>query len=469
MEPQPVPGGAAADPGSFRDPTGRVFLRNGQVLRALTATGLADWRAVAESRLAGSGKLIATEELDGPPQQLGLAGDWAAVLRHQPLPFVSYPYEWTFSMLRDAALFHLEVLAEALEDDLVVKDGTPFNVQFVGSRPVFIDVGSLERLRPGDLWVGYRQFCRQFLFPLMLRAWKGVPFQPWLRGDPEGPTPEDMWRLLGRRRLTPTGLLLVGLQARADRKLAERSEGLRQQLGRAGFDKGIIQANVRGLQRRVERLRWEPPVSAWSGYAADCSHVARHREAKVAFLQQALGATAPRRVVDLGANDGHFSRVAADAGAMVIAVDSDEAVLDHLYRRLRDAGDDRIQPVLADLAKPSPALGWRGKERQSLEARLRPDLVVAYAVVHHLTLGASIPFREVADWLAGFGCPLVLEMVDPNDPMARRLVANKRPDEVQPDYQPEIAHRLLEERFTVERRQDLAGGTRHLLLLRPRR
>jgi len=80
------------------------------------------------------------------------------VLRHERIPFVSYPYEWTFSMLRDAALLQLDLNLAALEEGMILKDSTPYNVQFRGSKPVFVDIGSFERLREGAPWVGYRQF-----------------------------------------------------------------------------------------------------------------------------------------------------------------------------------------------------------------------------------------------------------------------------------------------------------------------
>jgi ribosomal protein L11 methylase PrmA len=409
-----------------------------------------------------AGRVVATHEVEEPS-----LGDWPVVLEHEPVPFVSYPYEWTFGMLKDAALLYLDVLAEALRDGFVIKDGTSFNVQFVGTRPVFIDVGSIERYRPGEPWIGYRQFCRQFLFPLMLRAHVGVGFQPWLRGDPEGPTPADMAAIMSARDLARPGVAThVALQARLDRTTRR---GVRGELGQAGFKKEMIEANVAGLTKLVGKLDWEAPASAWTGYSTGCTHVAAHRDAKAAFLGRMLGAVAPARVADLGANDGYFSELAAGTGAFVLAVDADEPTLEGVYRRLVGEGVERVQPVLVDLASPSPGLGWAGAERRSFADRLAPDLIVAYAVVHHLVLARNVPLRMVLDWLAGFGAPIAFEWVAPDDPMSRELLADRRAEDVHDDYREDALRALLAERFEVGGEEPLDGGTRILFALHPRR
>ena len=182
---EPPAAAPSLEPGSFRDWDSRVFYDDARVLRALSEDGLADWVALSGSELfeqaVAEGKLVATSRVD----DASIAGA-AAVLEHERIPFVSYPYEWTFAMLRDAALLQLELLRRGLEEDLILKDSSSYNVQWRGARPVFIDVGSFERLRPGEPWAGYRQFCMLYLYPLLLEAYRGIPFQPLLRGSLEG-------------------------------------------------------------------------------------------------------------------------------------------------------------------------------------------------------------------------------------------------------------------------------------------
>ena len=260
---------AVPDGGSFRDPDGRVFCFGGEIVRGLTEDGLANWNAVVDSglleRLTSAGDVVATT-IAAPDvleaiQSSDPDGGWRTALRHERLPFVSYPYEWTFSMLRDAALLQLRVTREALAADLALKDATPYNVQWVGARPVFIDVGSFERARPGEPWLGYRQFCMLFLYPLLLEAYKGIPFQPWLRGSLEGIHPSEARALLrGRDTLRGGVLRHVALHAKLERSHADGSKDVRRELREAGFDKQLIEANLKGLEKLVAGL--DPPAGS---------------------------------------------------------------------------------------------------------------------------------------------------------------------------------------------------------------
>lgn len=448
------PGDRSFDPGSFRDPASRVVVDGGEVRRLLSPAGAADWRAVRATglvdRLAADGLVVATEEVD------------ETTLRHEAVPLVSYPYEWTFSMLRDAALLQLDVLEAALEAGLTLKDATPYNIQFRGSRPIFIDVGSFRPLAEGEPWLGYRQFCTLFLYPLLFRARRGIPFQPWLRGSLEGIDVESARAVLGRDLFAPGVLVDVVLQSRAERAAAARSADVRSGLARAGFRPELIVRNVRRLRKIVAGLEWRAKGSVWAGYSTEHAHVAAQREAKEAFVADVVGSVRPGTVWDLGANDGHFSLVAARTARTVVAADADELVLDRLYGRL--AGDGSVQPLLFDVADPSPGLGWNGRERRRLEERSRPDLVLVLAVIHHLVIGRNLPPTAVLDWLAGLGADIIFESVPPDDPLVRRMTANKRAGEIHPDY-PEIES-LLDARF--ERRASVEIGDRRLHWLSPR-
>jgi ribosomal protein L11 methylase PrmA len=447
------------DPGSFRDPASRVVIDGDKVVRLLDERGLEGWRALSATEFFRSavadGRLIESVEVDAPDGS-------AAALAHPRLDFISYPYEWTFSMLRDAALLQLELLEGALGAGLTIKDATPYNVQFVDGRPVFIDLGSFEPYRPGEPWIGYRQFTRQFLFPLLLRAWVGVPFQPWLRGDIEGPTAAQMAKLIPGKRFNTSALLHVRLQARMESQMGDRS--VRKELSEAGFTAGLILANVRKLKKLVASLEWDGADQGWSTYV-ECSHVGRDRATKAEFLGAALDRLGSRRVVDLGANDGHFAKIAAGKGALAIAVDSHEPVLDALYRSRPGPG---LAIVLTDLANPSPSQGWAGQERPSLVERARPDLVIAYGLIHHLIYGASIPPREVVRWLASFGCPVLVEFVSPTDEMVIKLVGNKLPHELHPGGEEQDFRTVLDEVFVIGAEHRLGEGTRVLFALEPR-
>ncbi|MFG2060748.1 class I SAM-dependent methyltransferase [Micromonospora sp. NPDC048871] len=459
--------GLRAEPGSFRDPANQVFHAGVQVLRGLDETAAGHWRALSGTdffpALMADGKVCGTEELPSASAPQG----WAAVLRHERIPFVSHPYEWSVTMLRDAALLHLEILRAALPAGFTTKDGSAYNLQWRGTRPVFIDVGSFAPLVEGEPWAGYRQFCQTLLYPLLLTAHLGVDFQPWLRAQVDGIAPDQMGRLFrGVRRLLPGVFTHVHLHGSVQRRNAARTTtDVRAQLRDAGYGRELALATVRGMEKLVRRLDHSPPTSHWVDYQRTCGYSEADRAAKEGFVTAALtGATRRRLVLDLGANDGRYSRIAAAHADYVVAVEQDPAVVDRLYRTLREEGEGRVLPLVMDLADPSPGGGWRGVERASFAARTRADTVLALALVHHLAIGRNVPLPQVVECLTALAAPdgrLVVEFVHPQDPMARRLLANK-PDGLFPDYRREAFEALLAAHGTVTDRLELPSGTRTL-------
>jgi hypothetical protein len=472
-ESQPMP--LTFDAGSYRDRDGRVFYgHDGEVYRALSPRALAEWEAIGGTRFfqqaMADRRVIRTERVEWPTGANSGAAlqegepEWAGVLRHEKIPFVSYPYEWSFGMLKDAALLHLALLQGALDENLTLKDGTAYNVQFVGSRPVFIDVASFERLPAGQPWAGYRQFCQTFLYPLYLQAWRNVAFHPLLRGCLAGIAPAECARLMSVRDLVRPGALAhVWLHARLESHRGLPHDNLKQALPRAGFDKALIKRNVAGLARIINRLNWAPPESKWSSYSDENSYSDGDRRRKAAFVRDCLAARSPDLVWDLGCNTGEYSRIAAEHGRYVVAMDSDHLAVERLYRSLKSGTAPAAGNILAlvcNMADPSPGLGWRGVERKSLEERGRPDLTLCLALVHHLVIDAGIRLRDLLAWLAGLGTDLVIEFVGRGDPMVRALLRNRR--DTCADYEREYFERSLNDLFEVRRSEELASGTRTL-------
>ncbi|MEU3456483.1 methyltransferase domain-containing protein [Micromonospora sp. NPDC006766] len=457
---------ARVEPGSFRDPGNRVFHRRGEVLRGLDERSAGDWRALAASDffrdLLDAGKLCGTEELVPTPVDL----PWAAVLRHERIPVVSHPYEWSGGMLRDAALLHLEILRSALVAGFTTKDGSAYNLQWRGASPVFIDVGSFEPARDGEPWAGYRQFCQTLLYPLLLQAHLGLDFQPWLRARIDGIEPDQMRRLFSGARRRHAGVLThVHLHGALQARHAQASTSdVRAQLRDAGYSRELVLATARGLEKLVRRLDARPGPSHWSDYQRTCAYSVPDRSTKESFVDRAAAVTMPGLALDLGANDGRYARIAARHAEYVVAVEQDPTVVDVLYRALRDEGERRILPLVMDLADPSPGGGWRSVERAAFADRARSDLVLALALVHHLAIGRNVPLDAVLDQFATLTTPggtLVVEFVHPEDPMARRLLANK-PDGLFPDYRREAFEALLVARGRIVRRVELPSGTRTL-------
>lgn len=454
------------DPGSFRDPTSRVYLDGDRVIRGLSDDAAAELRRITAmpwyERAVEGGAIIGSAWLDRQPSIEGAS--WSAYVEHERIPFISYPYEWSFEMLRDAAKLQIELLRVGIDEGVMSKDASPYNVQFVGARPVFIDVGSFELQREGEPWYGYRQFCQLFLYPLMFQAYKDLSYHPWLRGAIDGITPGEARRVLSGRKRGRRGVLThVELHARAQDRFADTDQDVKRDLKQAGFQQALIKANLDKLAALLDRLEWRRSGSEWSSYSERSHYAAPELEHKAAFVRDVVSAAAGRRslVWDVGCNDGYFSRIAAEHADCVVALDADHLVVDQLYRSLRREGERRILPLFMNLADPSPGIGWRGRERLPFHERGTPDLVLALAVVHHLSITNNVPLPDLVDFFADVTAELVVEFPTPDDPMVQRLLRNKR-EGIHGDYALEPFEASLARRFDVRRRDELEGGTRVL-------
>lgn len=455
------------EPGSYRDRDGRVFRHAGTVYRALSNRALEEWEFVHQTKFfpaaVAAGEIVETQRVDSGESGT-LAPGWAAVLKHETIPFVSYPFEWTFGMLQDAALLQLKLLQAALDDDVTLKDGTAYNVQWRGTAPVFIDIASFERLQPGQAWAGYRQFCQTMLFPLLLQAYKRVDFHPWLRGRLDGMTAEECWRVMSFRdffrRGVPTHVYLHSkFQSSATLDAVDTGKSLRA----AGFHKEMIRNNAVRLHELVGSLRWSPSKSTWSGYADANSYSDGDRETKEQFVRGVTRTTRWEQVWDLGCNTGTFSRIAAENADLVVAIDADHLAVERLYQSLKAEGgapSRRVLPLVSSVVDQTGGLGWLGSERRALRDRGRPNLTLCLALIHHLVIGHGVPVAELLRWLAGFGSDLVVEYVAKDDPMVRRLLRGRTDNYF--DYEPEAFERQLAESFIVQRREVLPSRTRVL-------
>ena len=450
---------------SFRDRNARVFYCEGQVYRGLNRQALDEWDALAGTsffeRFSGAGSLVRTERVDAAARQLDPASEWSALLRHETVPFISYPYEWAFGMLKDAALLQLDLLSAALDEGMILKDSSAFNVQWRGASPVFIDIASFEKMRTGEPWIGYRQFCQMFLFPLMLQAYKDVPFHAMLRGCIDGIDPETFNKLVSARDLLRPGVLLhVFLQAKAQSGYAETKKDVKKDLRAAGFTTELIKANVNGLRKLVSRLNWQRSKSEWSHYAKEHSYTDTDFETKKNFVGAAVDARRCKLAWDLGCNTGTFSRIAARNSDCVVAMDADQLAIEFLYQELKKEGNTSIVPLIGNVADPSPNLGWRGGERKSLPERGKPDLTLCLALIHHIVISANVPLKEFIQWLSIVTRSLVIEFVTKDDPMVKKLLRNKVDNYT--DYELPYFEETLNQFFEVARREELTSGSRIL-------
>jgi hypothetical protein len=459
----------ALDPGSFRDRTARVFYQDGKVFRGLNAAALREFDALSGTsfyrRFVASGGIVPTQRRE-PSAVLPSGHQWAAILEHERVPFVSYPYEWSFEMLRDGALLHLDLVLAGLDEGIGMKDASAYNVQWRGPRPVFVDVASFYKRPAREPWVGYRQFCQMFLYPLLLQAYRDVPFQPWMRGNIDGMDAEVCLRLLSTRDYLRAGVLAhVYLQAKAQAAYSSTTRNVKADLNAAGFDARIIKANATRLRSLVAGLQWKPQQSTWSEYVK-CGH---YEDADAAQKRDFVRKVAETRswalAWDIGSNVGVFSRIVAEHADYVIAMDADHIAVDRLYQALKAESIVNVLPLTVNVIDPSPALGWRNMERKRLDDRGRPDLVLALAVIHHVVIGGNIPMAEFVQWLRDLGGELVIEFVTREDPMVATLLRNK--DDQYADYDEGVFERELAERFRIVKRHPLGSGTRIMYHAQP--
>lgn len=445
------------DPGSFRDPSGYVFSDGTRILRGLSVKAGAEFDAAQACGLLDAavsrGLLVASRELIGediPAVLEGARGETPArVLEHPRLPLITYPYEWTFGQLQQAALHHLDLQRLALEHDFELSDATAYNMQFDLGDPVHIDVLSLRRYRPGRPWEGYHQFCRQFLFPLLIEAKAGSSFQRLYRGQAAGIGVADVNALVPAwKRWTNLNLFLhVGLQAAAIQK-ASSNELTSAALRLPAIPKSRYVAIIDGLRDWIGNLAsGRPKKSYWADYARINTYSEPEKRRKLDFVASTIRRWGSGSIADIGGNAGDYSEAALDAGATrAYCLDGDVDALEAAFirRRQRLPG---LLPLVVDWSDPSPAQGWAGCERRALQQRLRVDAVLALAVVHHVAIGGNVPLQAFVDSLFSVGDRLVVEFVPKNDPMVQGLLRGR--DDIFEDYSEAHFVRLLESRGRI--------------------
>jgi ribosomal protein L11 methylase PrmA len=382
------------------------------------------------------------------------------------LPFISHPYEWCFSQLRDAALLTLHIQLVALEHGMTLKDASAYNVQFRGSSaPVFIDTLSFERYREGQPWVAYRQFCQHFLAPLALIAYRdarlGRLFSVFIDGIPlDLATKLLPWS----SRLRPALSMHLHLHARAQRNYAASDTANRASRATSRtISSSSLRALIEHLQAAISGLAWKPPATEWSDYYNETNYSDEARDEKERLVADALSAISPRAVWDIGANTGRFSRLASSKNIQTVAFDLDAAAVEKNYKASKAAQDHCLLPLVLDLSNPSPALGWAGEERESLEQRGPADVVLALALVHHLAIGNNVPLPRVAEFFARLGRHLIIEFVPKSDSQVQRMLASRA--DIFTDYTQSGFEAAIDEHFRIEQRYPIAGSQRVLYVL----
>ncbi len=458
------------DPGSFRDPSGRILVADDRIFRAVFSVGAQNYACARDAgvyrKAIERGQLVGIEEL--APNRIGEAGAVPDhLLEHPKIDFISYPYEWTFSALKAAALLHLRLQLDLLADNFTLSDATAYNIQFNGARPVFIDHLSVVRYEDGTPWVGQRQFAMQFLNPLLLWSKRGIAPNAWFRGNGEGLAPEDVAPLLRLRdKMSFTVLAHVLGPAAVHRRIVAKGRA-NAPTREVKLPRKNLVALLETLHGYIEGLSLPGGRTIWSDYAGRNSYDEARRSAKHEFVARHIAEIRPDLAFDIGCNSGDFSRTALDSGARaVVGFDFDFGALEQAFQRFSDDGG-RMLPLWLDATNPSPSQGWAGAERKSLAERGPAGSVLALAVIHHLAIAKNVPLDMAVDWLMGLAPAGVIEFPSKKDPMVQQLLAG-RPD-IFPDYTEEAFLAHVAARGAITTRQHLGKDGRLIIAYDRRR
>jgi SAM-dependent methyltransferase len=412
---------------TFRDPAGSVEIRPDGAYRSVRApfdAEILDFLSLPlASELVAKGRLVASEVVSP-------AGAETLVLRHPRISFQSYPWEWAPGLWLAAAELTLEMCSELVQQGWLLKDATPLNVLFQGTRPIFVDVLSIERLDPHQpIWLAYGQFVRTFLLPMLAHSRLGWPLQTSLTRR-DGYEPEDIYSALSwPARVQQPALSAVTLPSLlANSKKMQGGDLASRAVKDPDLARQILLKTLKGLLSQMRKVTPAHRSSTWSDYAETATHYSdEDHTRKRRFVAQALAAARPASVLDVGCNTGVYSNLAADAGAEVVSIDTDLQAVDRLCASLKGSGKN-ILPLCVDLAYPTPAAGWENRESASFLSRCAGhfDTVMMLAVLHHLLLRSQVPMDRIVALCSSLTThDLILEWVPPSDPKFKELLRGR--------------------------------------------
>lgn len=410
-------------------------------------------------RLVDSGLLVAHEEVESAPASPATV---YKLIKPRRVPFVSYPYEWCFSQLKDAALATLRIQQLALEQGMVLKDASAFNIQFVGGRPILIDTLSFETYTERQPWIAYGQFCRHFLAPLLLVRYVDLRLLTLTRTHLDGVPLDLASRLLPWRTWLRVSILIhVHLHARTVSRFGSRGATTTQRT----ITKNQLRGLVDSLESGISRLSPVVQETEWVNYYDSTNYQETDLQSKSKILERYLDRVRPATLLDLGANTGLFSQIAARRGIFTIACDVDPAAVESCYLQ-NHLTEPNIHPLLMDLTNPSPSTGWNHDERSSFGARAKADAIFCLALIHHLAISNNLPLRKIAQYLHQFGEWLIIEFVPKSDSQVERLLLSR--EDIFPDYTRQKFEETFGERFSIESCDKVGETERILYLMRAR-
>jgi len=455
---------ANLEPSSFRDPDAFIFFFNNELYRQINQRSRENFDFFLDSglyqKLVEKKMLVSHEEVS---LKLAITENAYKIIKPQPIPFVSYPYEWCFSQLKDAALLTLEIQEMALAYNMSLKDASAYNVQFIGYKPIFIDTLSFEKYKEGEPWIAYRQFCQHFLAPLSLMAEKDPRLNFLLRDFIDGIPLDLTSRMLPwTAKLNFSLLTHIHLHALNQKRMANKKINK----NKYKMKKFQMMALISSLKSAIKKMRMKNFQTEWQEYYHFTNYSDESFEYKKLLFKNFLGKIKPKSVLDLGANEGIFSQIACQNGAYTIACDIDSLAVEKAYLEAKKSKNKLLLPLIIDLTNPSPSLGWENTERKSFSQRIKVDCVSALALIHHLAISNNLPFTLISQYFASLGKYLIIEFVPKEDSNVQKLLQNR--EDIFDEYSKEGFEKAFGKYFQILEQKKIKESKRVLYLMKRR-
>ena len=408
---------------SFRDKSGFLFYQNNILYRLIDISYKEHYDHLINSelynKLSEKNLLIAHEEIN----DLKLDHDYYKIIKPEKIPFISYPYEWSFSQLKDAALLTLRIQKGAMKYGMTLKDGSAYNIQFLNGKPILIDTLSFELYEDGQIWKPYKQFCQHFLAPLALMSKKDIRLNLLSKTFIDGIPLDLTAKLLPKTTFGNFGLMAhIHAHAKSQKHYEDKEDTTikEQTISKRSFE-GLIE----NLESSIKKMTWNEDKTEWGDYYSDTNYSEKSFEEKKKIISSAIETINPKIVWDLGANTGIFSRLASNQGINTISFDIDPLAVERNYLESTKNNEQNILPLISDLTNPSSNIGWNNDERQSFLERGPADLVFALALVHHLAISNNVPINKIAEFFSTISKSLIIEFIPKSDSQVKRLLSTR--------------------------------------------
>jgi len=449
--------------GSFRDPSGFLFFENGKIYRQVNKYYKENYDLLMSSglykKLAENGLLVTHEDVAGNiPAQ---SEQMYKIVMPAFISFISYPYEWCFGELKDAALTTLELQKIALEHGMSLKDASAYNIQFKNGKPILIDTLSFEKYEEGKPWVAYKQFCQHFLAPLALMRYRDLRMNQLMKSFIDGVPLELASALLPKRTFFKFGLLThIHLHSKSQKHYSDKAV----EIANGKISKFQLLALIDSLESFIKNLNLKKTATEWGDYYDNTNYSDESLNNKKEIIGGFIDKISPKKVWDIGANMGFFSRIASDKNIPTISFDIDPIAVEKNYLAVKERNEKNILPLIMDVTNPSPSIGWENEERHSLVERGKTDLVMALALIHHLAISNNTPLVKIASFFSKLCQNLIIEFVPKSDSNTQRLLRTR--EDIFPNYNEVSFEKDFGEFFEIVEKQKVQNSERTLYLMK---